>query len=143
MNEVKLFGISGPIRAPGNVSILNITQYSAVIIWSPVSEEDLCGFLLGYYIYYWNTEDINETCEYIIHHNKIRFRFVQIIYLFSLVVFFLHMNNVLKRLTPVSSINSIQNYKKPDLNYSKKYIPVALSVLLSNCFSVLLWVSVL
>ncbi|XP_056314403.1 uncharacterized protein LOC130229558 [Danio aesculapii] len=50
-----------PIRAPGNVSILNITQHSAVITWSPVSEEDLCGFLKGYYIYYWNTEDISET----------------------------------------------------------------------------------
>ncbi|XP_067264454.1 interleukin-12 receptor subunit beta-2 isoform X1 [Chanodichthys erythropterus] len=47
-----------PISAPGNVSILNITQHSSVITWSPVSEEDLQGFLLGYYIYY--TEDNNE-----------------------------------------------------------------------------------
>ncbi|XP_051748670.1 interleukin-6 receptor subunit beta isoform X2 [Ctenopharyngodon idella] len=47
-----------PISAPGNVSILNITRHSSVITWSPVSEEDLRGFLLGYYIYY--TEDNNE-----------------------------------------------------------------------------------
>ncbi|ROJ44569.1 Leukemia inhibitory factor receptor [Anabarilius grahami] len=47
-----------PISAPGNVSILNITQHSSVITWSPVSEEDLRGFLLGYYIHY--TEDNNE-----------------------------------------------------------------------------------
>ncbi|KAK2911490.1 hypothetical protein Q8A67_003623 [Cirrhinus molitorella] len=39
-----------PISAPGNVSILNITQHSSVITWSPVSEEDLRGFLLGYNI---------------------------------------------------------------------------------------------
>ncbi|XP_073807588.1 uncharacterized protein isoform X4 [Danio rerio] len=50
-----------PIRAPGNVSVLNITQHSAVITWIPLSEEDLYGFLSGYYLYYWNTEDINET----------------------------------------------------------------------------------
>ncbi|XP_026110491.1 interleukin-31 receptor subunit alpha-like isoform X2 [Carassius auratus] len=48
-----------PISAPGNVSTLNITQHSSVITWSPVSEEDLRGFLLGYYIYL--TEDNNET----------------------------------------------------------------------------------
>ncbi|XP_056121445.1 leukemia inhibitory factor receptor [Rhinichthys klamathensis goyatoka] len=53
------FSEESPISAPGNVSILNITQYSSVITWSPVSEEDLRGFLLGYYIYY--TEDNNET----------------------------------------------------------------------------------
>ncbi|XP_051963413.1 interleukin-6 receptor subunit beta [Xyrauchen texanus] len=41
-----------PISAPGNVSILNITQHSSVITWSPVSEEDLRGFLLGYNISY-------------------------------------------------------------------------------------------
>ncbi|KAK7173778.1 hypothetical protein R3I93_003565 [Phoxinus phoxinus] len=52
------FSEGSPKSAPGNVSIWNITQYSSVITWSPVSEEDLCGFLLGYYIYY--TEDNNE-----------------------------------------------------------------------------------
>ncbi|XDV20008.1 hypothetical protein PO909_025392 [Leuciscus waleckii] len=53
------FREGSPISAPGNVSILNITQYSSVITWSPVSEEDLRGFLLGYYVYY--KEDNNET----------------------------------------------------------------------------------
>ncbi|XP_042606633.1 interleukin-6 receptor subunit beta-like isoform X2 [Cyprinus carpio] len=53
------FTEGSPISAPGNVSILNITQHSSVITWSPVSEEDLRGFLLGYYIYL--TEDNNET----------------------------------------------------------------------------------
>ncbi|XP_067293998.1 interleukin-31 receptor subunit alpha [Pseudorasbora parva] len=48
-----------PISAPRIVSILNITQHSSVITWSPVSEEDLRGFLLGYNIYY--TKDNNET----------------------------------------------------------------------------------
>ncbi|XP_056602242.1 interleukin-31 receptor subunit alpha isoform X2 [Triplophysa dalaica] len=48
-----------PISAPGNVSILNITQHTSVITWSPVSEEDLRGFLLGYIIYY--TEDNTEA----------------------------------------------------------------------------------
>ncbi|XP_051533155.1 uncharacterized protein LOC127428674 isoform X2 [Myxocyprinus asiaticus] len=47
-----------PISAPGNVSILNITQHSSVITWNPVSAEDLRGFLLGYNISYteYNTE---------------------------------------------------------------------------------------
>lgn len=53
------FSEESPISAPGNVSIMNITQYSSVITWSPVSEEDSRGFLLGYYIYY--TDDNNET----------------------------------------------------------------------------------
>ncbi|XP_016116864.1 leukemia inhibitory factor receptor-like, partial [Sinocyclocheilus grahami] len=53
------FTEGSPISAPGNVSILNITQHSSVITWSPVSEEDLRGFLLGYCIYL--TEDNNET----------------------------------------------------------------------------------
>ncbi|KAI7812557.1 interleukin-31 receptor subunit alpha [Triplophysa rosa] len=48
-----------PISAPGNVSIRNITQHTSVVTWSPVSEEDLRGFLLGYIIYY--TEDNTEA----------------------------------------------------------------------------------
>ncbi|XP_052398958.1 leukemia inhibitory factor receptor isoform X2 [Carassius gibelio] len=53
------FTEGSPISAPGNVSIFNITQHSSVITWCPVSEEDLRGFLLGYYIYL--TWDNNET----------------------------------------------------------------------------------
>ncbi|XP_077062407.1 interleukin-6 receptor subunit beta [Siphateles boraxobius] len=53
------FSEASPISAPGNLSILNTTQYSTVITWSPVPEEDLRGFLLGYYIYY--TDDNNEA----------------------------------------------------------------------------------
>nr|XP_055056945.1 interleukin-31 receptor subunit alpha [Misgurnus anguillicaudatus] len=48
-----------PISAPGNVTVLNITQHSSVITWSPVPEEDLRGFLLGYKIYY--IEDDTES----------------------------------------------------------------------------------
>ncbi|KAA0716514.1 Contactin-1 Neural cell recognition molecule F11 [Triplophysa tibetana] len=47
-----------PITSPGNVSILNITKSTSLVTWSPVSEEDLRGFLLGYIIYY--TEDNTE-----------------------------------------------------------------------------------
>ncbi|XP_050965076.1 leukemia inhibitory factor receptor [Labeo rohita] len=53
------FTEGSPVSAPGNVSILNITQHSSVITWNPLSEEDLRGFLLGYYISI--TEDNNET----------------------------------------------------------------------------------
>ncbi|XP_065140620.1 interleukin-12 receptor subunit beta-2 isoform X2 [Paramisgurnus dabryanus] len=48
-----------PISAPGNVTVLNITQHSSVITWSPVPEEDLRGFLLGYKIYH--IEDDTES----------------------------------------------------------------------------------
>ncbi|XP_051976584.1 interleukin-31 receptor subunit alpha-like [Xyrauchen texanus] len=48
-----------PISPPGNVSILNITQHSSVITWSPVSEKNLRGFLQGYIIFY--TENNTET----------------------------------------------------------------------------------
>ncbi|XP_036436138.1 interleukin-31 receptor subunit alpha isoform X2 [Colossoma macropomum] len=41
-----------PLTAPGNVSVSNVTQSSFVLTWSPVAEEDLCGFLQGYIIYY-------------------------------------------------------------------------------------------
>ncbi|XP_043095278.1 interleukin-31 receptor subunit alpha [Puntigrus tetrazona] len=53
------FTEGSPVAAPGYVSILNITQHSSVITWFPVSEEDLRGFLLGYYIYL--TWENNET----------------------------------------------------------------------------------
>ncbi|KAF4113609.1 hypothetical protein G5714_006154 [Onychostoma macrolepis] len=53
-----------PIGAPGNVSIFNITQHSSVITWSPVSEEDLRGFLLGYYIYLtWDNSKTSFTVD--------------------------------------------------------------------------------
>ncbi|XP_042580954.1 uncharacterized protein LOC109079850 isoform X3 [Cyprinus carpio] len=58
------FTEGSPISAPGNVSIFNITRHSSVITWCPVSEEDLRGFLLGYYIYLmWDNNETSFTVD--------------------------------------------------------------------------------
>ncbi|XP_022523552.2 protein sidekick-2 isoform X1 [Astyanax mexicanus] len=49
-----------PLAAPGNISVSNVTQSSCVLTWHPVAEEDLRGFLLGYIIYYVDTQDTSE-----------------------------------------------------------------------------------
>lgn len=41
-----------PISAPTNISCLKVTASSVVLQWSPIPEDDLRGFLLGYIIYY-------------------------------------------------------------------------------------------
>ncbi|XP_034565717.1 interleukin-31 receptor subunit alpha [Notolabrus celidotus] len=41
-----------PISAPTNISSYNITLNSAVLQWSPIPEEDIRGFLLGYIIHF-------------------------------------------------------------------------------------------
>ncbi|KAM6975868.1 leukemia inhibitory factor receptor [Tautogolabrus adspersus] len=41
-----------PVSAPTNVSSFNVTLHSAVLQWSPIPEEDIRGFLLGYIIHY-------------------------------------------------------------------------------------------
>ncbi|XP_041667432.1 protein sidekick-2 [Cheilinus undulatus] len=41
-----------PIKAPTNISSYNVTLHSAVLQWSPIPEEDIRGFLLGYIICY-------------------------------------------------------------------------------------------
>lgn len=40
-----------PISAPTNLSYHNVTSSSVVLQWSPIPEEDLRGFLLGYIIH--------------------------------------------------------------------------------------------
>ncbi|XP_077353674.1 uncharacterized protein LOC144002359 isoform X2 [Festucalex cinctus] len=44
-----------PARAPPNFSVASATSSSLELRWSAISQEDQCGFLLGYVIYY--TED--------------------------------------------------------------------------------------
>ncbi|XP_068562652.1 interleukin-31 receptor subunit alpha [Cebidichthys violaceus] len=41
-----------PVSAPANISSYNVTLNSVVLQWSPIPEEDIRGFLLGYVIYY-------------------------------------------------------------------------------------------
>ncbi|CAL9682284.1 unnamed protein product [Knipowitschia caucasica] len=41
-----------PISPPTNISYNNVTSSSLVLTWSPIPEDDLRGFLLGYIIYY-------------------------------------------------------------------------------------------
>ncbi|KAM9338712.1 leukemia inhibitory factor receptor [Symphorus nematophorus] len=41
-----------PVSAPTNISWSNVTQNSVVLQWSPIPEEDIRGFLLGYIIHY-------------------------------------------------------------------------------------------
>ncbi|XP_020509495.3 interleukin-31 receptor subunit alpha [Labrus bergylta] len=41
-----------PVSAPTNISSFNVSLHSAVLQWSPIPEEDVRGFLLGYIIHY-------------------------------------------------------------------------------------------
>ncbi|KAJ0012922.1 hypothetical protein NQD34_017256 [Periophthalmus magnuspinnatus] len=50
-----------PISAPTNISYYNVTSSSIVLQWSPIPEEDLRGFLLGYNIYYKEYSNSRDT----------------------------------------------------------------------------------
>nr|XP_020472532.1 interleukin-6 receptor subunit beta-like isoform X2 [Monopterus albus] len=55
------FTEGSPVSAPVNISSYNVTQNSLVLEWSPMPEEDVRGFLLGYTIHY--TEYHNRGTE--------------------------------------------------------------------------------
>ncbi|XP_030004398.1 protein sidekick-2 isoform X2 [Sphaeramia orbicularis] len=46
-----------PVSAPANISSHSVTLNSAVLQWSPIPEEDVRGFLLGYIIHYTEYHD--------------------------------------------------------------------------------------
>ncbi|KAL0965363.1 hypothetical protein UPYG_G00280290 [Umbra pygmaea] len=51
--SIQAYFIEGsPVSAPGNISRSNVTQSSMVLKWTPVSEDDMRGFLLGYVLHY-------------------------------------------------------------------------------------------
>uniref|UniRef100_A0A8C6UXQ5 Fibronectin type-III domain-containing protein n=1 Tax=Neogobius melanostomus TaxID=47308 RepID=A0A8C6UXQ5_9GOBI len=52
-----------PMSAPRNISYYNVTATSSVLQWSPIPEEDLRGFLLGYKIDYKEYNSGSHTAE--------------------------------------------------------------------------------
>ncbi|KAM9735173.1 interleukin-31 receptor subunit alpha [Menidia menidia] len=63
------FTEGSPVGAPSNVSSLNVSAHSVVLMWSSIPEEELRGFLLGYIIHYteyshrWTSVDHNITVD--------------------------------------------------------------------------------
>ncbi|XP_072309597.1 oncostatin-M-specific receptor subunit beta [Eucyclogobius newberryi] len=55
-----------PISAPANMSYYNVTSSSLGLQWSPIPEEDLQGFLLGYYVYYKEYKQDARTAEKVV-----------------------------------------------------------------------------
>nr|XP_023652571.1 leukemia inhibitory factor receptor-like isoform X1 [Paramormyrops kingsleyae]XP_023652580.1 leukemia inhibitory factor receptor-like isoform X1 [Paramormyrops kingsleyae]XP_023652586.1 leukemia inhibitory factor receptor-like isoform X1 [Paramormyrops kingsleyae] len=59
-----------PVSAPANITSLNATSSSLVVQWSPIAEEDLRGFLLGYRIYYSENKQENQSIVVQVGHTE-------------------------------------------------------------------------